>query len=145
MEAFAFSSPSPSSSSSTTPPNFPLPFRNELKFSYSGARSALTRILTAEPPEQMSEERKREVAGAFMRTAFEQVGEKVGLAVKAFEAEEQVKGEGRERLGGLVVSGGVAANLYLRTRWALPSNLSQSCADLCTDQPPRQAGLARLP
>ena len=123
METLAFSSTSAphglSSSPSDTPlppPRFPLPFRNELKFSYAGARSALTRLLSAEPPDAMSEGRKRDVAAAFMRTAFEQVGEKVGLAVKAFEAEGASSGDGRDRLGGLVVSGGVAANLYLRKR-----------------------------
>lgn len=128
LESYAFSpssSPTPPSSSSSLPlplreaPSFPLPFRNQLSFSYSGARSSLTRLLTAEPPEEMDEDRKKQVAVAFMKAAFEQVGEKVGLAVRGFEEEERAKEEGggmKERLGALVVSGGVASNLYLRKR-----------------------------
>lgn len=124
LETFAFGSFSPtplaSNTSSLSAPTFPLPFRHQLSFSYSGARSSLTRLLTAEPPNEMTQERKKEVAGAFMITAFEQVGEKVGLAVRRFEAEEGRKEEGgRQKLGGLVVSGGVASNLYLRKRWVV--------------------------
>ncbi|ORY72226.1 glycoprotease family-domain-containing protein [Leucosporidium creatinivorum] len=120
LEAFAFGSSittttttSPDSSTLPSPPSFPLPFRHQLSFSYSGARSSLTRLLTAEPPNEMTEERKKQVSGAFMKAAFEQVGEKVGLAVRGFEKEVKEVG-GEERLGGLVVSGGVASNLYLR-------------------------------
>lgn len=141
LEAFAFgaATPIPSSSPGSPPPAadslnpsldpshtsdapsalpapaFPLPFRRQLAFSYSGARSALTRLLGQEPVAEMSDERKKALASAFMRTAFEQVGEKVGLGIELFEKEQE--GDAAiERLGGLVVSGGVASNLYLRKR-----------------------------
>lgn len=59
----------------------------------------------------MEEERKRELARGFMGAAVAQVEEKVGLAIKWWEG----RGEG-QKLGGLVVSGGVASNQFLRRR-----------------------------
>lgn len=99
----------------TTPPTFQLPFRNQLAFSYSGARSALTRLLEREAVTDMSLARRRQVAKAFMRSAFAQVEEKVSLGIKHFESENLTLGS-QERLGGLVVSGGVASNQFLRQR-----------------------------
>jgi tRNA A37 threonylcarbamoyltransferase TsaD len=63
----------------------------------------------------MPHQRRRSVAQAFMRAAFAQVEEKVALGVKHFEQESSRSGS-KEQLGGLVVSGGVASNQYLRRR-----------------------------
>ncbi|GAA5877457.1 hypothetical protein JCM16303_003340 [Sporobolomyces ruberrimus] len=87
---------------------FPVPYKNELKFSYAGVRSALTRILKTTPVESLSETRKQELAKGFMESCFRQVEEKVEMGFKAIEEEEGV------RVEGLVVSGGVASNTYLR-------------------------------
>lgn len=110
LEAFASISPT---SPTSSPPSWPsaLPFRNELSFSFAGTRSALTRILAKEPLEEMGEERKRELARGFMGAAVAQVEEKIKLALRWWEE----KGEGK-KLGGLVVSGGVASNQFLRRR-----------------------------
>lgn len=62
----------------------------------------------------MNDERKRELARSFFSSAIGQVEEKVGLALKGWE-ESEGSGE-KEKLGGLVVSGGVASNLWLRMR-----------------------------
>lgn len=92
---------------------FPIPFRKELAFSFSGSRSALTRAIAREPVAQMDLERKRKLASAFMMATFKQVEEKVALGIELFDREERRRG-GNAQLGGLVVSGGVASNMYLR-------------------------------
>ncbi|GAA5843704.1 hypothetical protein JCM9279_000108 [Rhodotorula babjevae] len=93
-----------------TPPAFAMPFARELAFSYAGQRSALTRLLRAEPAEGISPERREQVARAFMEAAFEQVASKVALGMRT------LRDEGEDEVKGLVVSGGVASNLVLRER-----------------------------
>lgn len=90
--------------------SFPVPFKNEMAFSYAGLRSSLTRILAKSPVETLSEERKKSIARAFMLAAFEQIERKVALALQGSEQ------HGEEKVKGLVVSGGVASNLILRER-----------------------------
>ncbi|KAI5479311.1 hypothetical protein MNV49_003829 [Pseudohyphozyma bogoriensis] len=109
LEAFASFPTAPSPLPASTP-SFPVPFKNQLAFSYAGVRSALTRVLADEPVEKMSEERKRDIARGFMAAAVEQVEDKVKLTLKKLEE------EGGERLGAVVASGGVASNVYLRGR-----------------------------
>ncbi|KAK4702425.1 hypothetical protein P7C70_g3801, partial [Phenoliferia sp. Uapishka_3] len=89
---------------------FVLPLRGQLRFSYAGTRSELTRILVREPVEEMLEERKKELARGFVGACVAQVEEKVKLALRSLEGGEQ--GD----VKALVVSGGVASNAFLRMR-----------------------------
>ncbi|KAK4058910.1 Mitochondrial tRNAs modification protein [Microbotryomycetes sp. JL221] len=133
---------------------FPVPFPKQLAFSFSGTRSALHRILNSEPVNEMSEERRKELAKAFMTAAFKQIGKKVELGVRHFEREQQKSGEVPASLGALVVSGGVASNLFLRRllRNKLDSMGYESTRlifpppSLCTDNAAMiaQVGLSRL-
>lgn len=91
-------------------PTFTQPFARRLAFSYAGLRSALTRLLEAEPSAAMAEARKRQIARAFSLAAFKQIEDKVVFAL------EKMRDEGHEPVRGLVVSGGVASNLILRER-----------------------------
>ncbi|GAA5867927.1 hypothetical protein JCM1840_003490 [Sporobolomyces johnsonii] len=119
LEQFAFpplpSPPSPDEATLPSDPKFTLPFPRQLAFSYAGLRSALTRILANEPPDTMSDARKRQVASAFMRAAVRQVEEKVEVGLRTVETEFGTE-QGGERVRGLVVSGGVASNMFLRER-----------------------------
>lgn len=92
-------------------PTFTQPFARRLAFSYAGLRSALTRLLEAEPSAEMAEARKRQVARAFSLAAFKQIEDKVVFAL------EKLREDGQEPVRGLVVSGGVASNLVLRERY----------------------------
>ncbi|KWU46605.1 glycoprotease [Rhodotorula sp. JG-1b] len=94
-------------------PTFTQPFARRLAFSYAGLRSALTRLLEAEPSAAMAEARKRQIARAFSLAAFKQIEDKVVFAL------EKTRDEGHEPVRGLVVSGGVASNLILRERLRL--------------------------
>lgn len=94
-------------------PTFTQPFARRLAFSYAGLRSALTRLLEAEPSAEMAEARKRQIARAFSLAAFKQIEDKVVFAL------EKMRDEGQEPVRGLVVSGGVASNLILRERLRL--------------------------
>ncbi|BGP22693.1 Mitochondrial tRNAs modification protein [Rhodotorula toruloides] len=114
LEKFAFPSGAASPSSPSMcglPPDpiFTIPFPREMAFSYAGIRSAVTRLLVAEPAESMSDERRRQVAKCYMDAAFEHIEEKVGMAMRNLAKEGQ-------EVKGLVVSGGVASNLILRQR-----------------------------
>ncbi|GAA5910968.1 putative N(6)-L-threonylcarbamoyladenine synthase [Sporobolomyces salmoneus] len=115
LESFAFTplpdSPTPSSThQEVTNYDFPIPFRNQLSFSYAGLRSALTRMITTNPVETMSLLQKQSIAKGFMVAAFKQVEEKLAMGLRKIEQEEGIQVEG------LVVSGGVASNTYLRTQ-----------------------------
>ncbi|GAA6016578.1 hypothetical protein JCM11491_006002 [Sporobolomyces phaffii] len=122
LEAFAFGRPGAGEGDkgeTLRRHEFPVPFRHQLAFSYAGLRSALTRILGRESSESSSDEagalfsteRKRELARGFMVAAFEQVEGKVALGLDHLAREGEVG-----PIRGLVVSGGVASNLYLRKR-----------------------------
>lgn len=104
-------------------PTFTQPFARRLAFSYAGLRSALTRLLEAEPSAQMAKARKRQIARAFSLAAFKQIEDKVVFAL------EKMREEGHEPVRGLVVSGGVASNLILRERCvrALAPSAPVSC------------------
>lgn len=92
---------------------FPHPFKGKLAFSYAGLRSELTRILVKNPVETMSEKMKRKLAKGFMVAGFKQVEEKVELGWRQLDLEREGL---EEEIKGLVVSGGVASNTYLRTQ-----------------------------
>jgi len=113
----------------------PLPCPGELKFSYAGLRSAVTRHFNANFASKVSPswspaphhptlpitqyvERPTDpaavpglvnLARAFQAAAADQLVEKLGLALKVCEAREVA-------VTSLVLSGGVASNLYLRAR-----------------------------
>ncbi|KAK4053766.1 Mitochondrial tRNAs modification protein [Microbotryomycetes sp. JL201] len=135
---------------------FPVPFPNELAFSFSGPRSALSRALARQPLFTMSENDKRTLAGAFMKAVFKQIAQKVKLGIQLVETEERDPSgaSGRQQLGCLVVSGGVASNMYLRQvlRETLDAQGYQSTRlvcpppHLCTDNAAMIAnvGLSRL-
>ncbi|GAA5830146.1 hypothetical protein JCM3766R1_002798 [Sporobolomyces carnicolor] len=124
LESFAFT-PLPSTAISVegesvgnvTDHPFPIPFRNQLSFSYAGLRSALTRIIASNPVQTMSPVQKQSIAKGFMVAAFKQVEEKLAMGLRKIEEDEGIQVEG------LVVSGGVASNTYLRTQ--LRSKLDQ--------------------
>ncbi|GAA5966397.1 hypothetical protein JCM3765_005089 [Sporobolomyces pararoseus] len=152
LESFAFNPLSPEASKNSSQVknyDFPVPFRNQLSFSYAGLRSALTRIISSTPVSSMSLPQKQSIAKGFMVAAFKQVEEKLGMGLKQIEVEEGIQVEG------LVVSGGVASNTYLRTQ--LRKKLDQLSPDrviplhfpppsLCTDNAAMIAwvGLERL-
>lgn len=111
LEAFAaFPSSPPFVPSKSLP--FVVPIRNQLAFSFSGLRSSLMRIVDKEPVAEMDPLRKRELVRGFMAAGIQQLEEKVGLALTEWEKERSPT----ESLGGLVVSGGVASNSFLRER-----------------------------
>jgi len=58
----------------------------------------------------MSTAQKQSIARGFMVAAFKQVEEKLGMGLKQIEEQEGIQ------VKGLVVSGGVASNTYLRTQ-----------------------------
>ena len=84
---------------------FGIPMRGELQFSFSGLMSAVKREVEAKSP--LGLEDKRVMAAAFQNSAISQLEEKITLAL---QQSKEVP------LSSLVVSGGVAANAYLRRR-----------------------------
>lgn len=77
----------------------------KLIFSFSGIKAAVKRqIGTIQPDDTV---RKHAIAAAFQKAAVGQLEEKVALALKK---------DGTGTYTSLVVSGGVASNLYLRER-----------------------------
>lgn len=91
--------------------NLSVPSPGELRFSYSGLKSAVKRYLgpDAEPngTSTLPDGMKRELAAAFQAMAVRQLEEKTTLALKAHTG---------PRLSSLVISGGVASNVFLRRR-----------------------------
>lgn len=145
LEKFAFPGGSaapgapaaPSSTDLPPDPSFTIPFPREMAFSYAGIRSAVTRILDAEPAASMSDARRRQIARSYLEAAFEHIGEKVGMAMRKLGREGQ-------EVKGLVVSGGVASNLVLRQRSAsgLSNDLPPEADTHANRQTTREAGLA---
>lgn len=92
-------------------PSMPRTMPGILGFSFTGLHSAVERFATAQGgAAALDIETKRALASAFQSAAFDQLEEKVSLAVKWCRAQ----GVG---LSHLVVSGGVASNSYLRHRY----------------------------
>jgi N6-L-threonylcarbamoyladenine synthase len=95
-------------------PRLPIAFPRQSAFSYAGLVSQVQRFVGKQPPERIAQDTPLRIAIArrFQEAAFGQVEDKVRLALKRCEAE----GVG---VTSLVVSGGVASNLYLRERSVL--------------------------
>jgi N6-L-threonylcarbamoyladenine synthase len=92
-------------------PSMPRTMPGFLGFSFTGLHSSVERFVTARGgAEALDVPTKRALASAFQSAAFDQLEEKVSLAFKWC----RVRGLG---LNHLVVSGGVASNLYLRNRY----------------------------
>jgi len=91
-------------------PILPGALQGKFVFSFSGLHSAVERFVTARGgPEALDEPTKRALAREFQRAAVGQLEEKLGLAlswcaIRGFEVRH------------VVVSGGVASNMYLRER-----------------------------
>ena len=77
-----------------------------MEFTFSGLGSAVKRICESQP--DMSNDERLDLARESLRIAFEHLASRTGWALKDLKD----KGQGVETL---VVSGGVASNLYLRT------------------------------
>ena len=77
-----------------------------MEFTFSGLGSAVKRI--CEGKEEMADEERRDLARETMRLAFEHLASRVGWALRDLGE----KGIGVETL---IVSGGVASNMFLRT------------------------------
>lgn len=88
--------------------DLPSTTRGKLVFSFSGLKAAVKREVGKMQPED--EDRKHAIAATFQSVAVGQLEEKVTLALRKLEGVE---------LTSLVVSGGVASNLYLRERQVL--------------------------
>ncbi|KDQ10113.1 hypothetical protein BOTBODRAFT_116291 [Botryobasidium botryosum FD-172 SS1] len=89
-------------------PKFTMPLRSKLAFSFSGLISHVQRHL-ATAPEDLTEEARVGVARAFQRAAVGQLEEKVKLGLEWCERRDV-------KVSSVVVSGGVASNLFLRER-----------------------------
>jgi len=92
-------------------PAISMAFPRQLAFSYAGPVSHVQRFISKQPPERIAEDIPLRIAIArrFQEAAFGQVEDKVRLALKLCEK------EGVD-VTSLVVSGGVASNIYLRER-----------------------------
>ncbi len=104
-------------------PQFPLPMPGRLDFSYSGVLTAVNRYVTDQGgAEKMEPLRKLAVARAFQRAAAAHLEEKIALALRWCRREGFV-------IHHLVMSGGVASNMYLRSRFVrIPcTSLSLTC------------------
>ena len=77
-----------------------------MEFTFSGLGSAVKRI--CEGKEMMDENERRELAQESMRLAFEHLASRVGWALRDLEKNGSM-------VETLVVSGGVASNVFLRT------------------------------
>lgn len=89
-----------------------------MEFTFSGLGSAAKRI--CEGKADMSEDERGELARETMRLAFEHLASRVGWALKDLE-------EKGESVKTLVVSGGVASNVFLRTVYVWPPYQDESC------------------
>lgn len=96
-----------------------------MEFSFSGLGSAVARICKArgaeeagreDDPEGMSLEERILLAREAMRVAFEHLASRVVMALGSLETQLET---GPESINTLVVSGGVAANAYLRTMYVI--------------------------
>lgn len=85
-----------------------LPDKSRIAFSFSGILTATARRIEEFRPDVEEEALKREVSRVFQEAVVGHLCTKVGHAVKL------LSGQGMAEAGGLVVSGGVASNQYLR-------------------------------
>lgn len=143
LESFAAQSESSARESAvglppdTTLPDMPKPLPSRLAFSYASLHSSVERHIHAHGGiEKVDEESRRSLARAFQSAAVGQLEEKVVLALEWCN-NNQIS------INDLVVSGGVASNMYLRSRLQTclrhhsatqnPIRLSCPPPALCTD------------
>lgn len=86
---------------------------SRMEFSFSGLGSAVRKICE-EKGGEMREEERRDLARHGMRVAFEHLASRVVMALKTLESQEILDANSGNALNRLVVSGGVAANGYLK-------------------------------
>lgn len=87
-----------------------VPNRGHLMFSYAGIYSAFQRYIEGFLPDNLTHERKVQIAWAFQHHAAEQLEQKLLLGLKWCNNQNY-------EIRNIVVSGGVASNLYLRKRY----------------------------
>ena len=100
-----------------------VPSPGQLKFSYAGLYSEIKQFIERqlEKTTSLSEEVRMAVAHAFQHTAVEQLEAKLGLAL------EKCDDSGQRTVKDVIISGGVASNMFLRGRFE-SSVLSPNCA-----------------
>ncbi|KAG8956288.1 hypothetical protein FRC04_004368 [Tulasnella sp. 424] len=135
LERLAASSPPAGVPIPTIKP-FPVAFPNLLSFSFAGPKGEVNRMLGKLPPDAVEKDEGLRIAIArgFQEAAVAQLEEKVKLALRWCD-KRGVK------VNGLVASGGVASNMYLRERLTLalqenpedPIPLICPPPHLCTD------------
>jgi N6-L-threonylcarbamoyladenine synthase len=120
LETYASLPPLPPFIENPTPPlATALPDKSRLAFSFSGILTATARRITELRSVNVEAEAiKREISRVFQEAVVGHLCKKVGHAMISID-----NGPG-PGLGGLVVSGGVASNQYLRNTSVFPSFLS---------------------
>ena len=91
-------------------PDFPLAMRGTLGFSFGGLISSVQRLIAKLGPDAVENNATQAaIAHAFQQAAIGQLEEKLRLAFAAYERKGIV-------ITTVVASGGVASNVYLRSR-----------------------------
>ncbi len=102
-------------------PQLPLPMRGQMAFSYSGMLTAVHKYINDQGgAEKIEPLEKLAVARAFQRAAAAHLEEKIAIALK------QCHRKGFD-IRHLVMSGGVASNMFLRSRFVCIPSLSLTC------------------
>lgn len=113
--------------SDTTLPEMPKPLPSRLAFSYASLHSAVERHIHAQGGiDQVDNESRRSLARAFQSAAIGQLEEKVVLALEWCN-NNQIS------INDLVVSGGVASNMYLRSRYVRKDHTFLACSRFFQD------------
>jgi N6-L-threonylcarbamoyladenine synthase len=96
-----------------------LPDKSRIAFSFSGILTATARRIEQLQISVEDEALKRELSRVFQEAVVGHLCTKVGHAIslRSGQGEGKGKGKGMAEIGGLVVSGGVASNQYLRQTW----------------------------
>lgn len=107
---------------------FPLPVavQHMLRFSYSGLKAALIRLVSSRPEVLQDEPARRAIAYSFQMAAFAQIQDKLQIVLQPKLGRPSLElpaDMDATQFGDLVVSGGVASNSLLRE--TLRSTLSQ--------------------
>ena len=90
---------------------FPVPMRGQLAFSYGGLISSVQRhIARLKVDAPLDREMQSHIAYAFQKAAVKQLEEKLSLAIENCRRRDL-------QIGTVVISGGVASNKYLRSRF----------------------------
>jgi N6-L-threonylcarbamoyladenine synthase len=113
IEHYASLTPlAPFSTSPSEPLATALPDKSRIAFSFSGILTATARRIEQLRHTVEEEALKREISRVFQEAVVGHLCRKVGHAISLLSGQEE--GKGMAEIGGLVVSGGVASNQYLR-------------------------------